>query len=64
MIIPVKKPYIVTITEDEAHWDNKETCIIEAKLFIYAENIEEACKRARDYFGMGVKIDVTKCKRG
>ena len=61
MIIPIKKPYIVTIKEDEV---NKETCILQAKLLIYADNIEDACKRARNYFGMGIKIDVTKCERG
>ena len=64
MIIPVKKPYIVTIKEDQVNWEDKETCILQAKLLIYAENIEDACQRARNYFGMGIKIDVIKCERG
>ena len=64
MIISVKKPYIVTIKEDQTNWEDKETSILQAKLLIYAKDIEEACQRARNYFGMGVKIDVTKCKRG
>ncbi len=64
MIIPVNKPYIVTIEEDWTNWKNKDISILQAKLLIYAENIEDACQRARNYFGMGIKIDVTKCERG
>ena len=64
MIIPVKKPYTVTIQEDQTNWEYKETYILQAELLIYAENIEDACQRARNYFGMGVKVDVIKCERG
>lgn len=64
MRIPVKKPYIVTIEEDHTNWEEKETYILQAKLLIYAETLEEACQRARNYFGMGIKIDVIKCERG
>ena len=64
MIIPVKKPYTVTIQEDQTNWEYKETYILQAELLIYAENIEDACQRARNYFGMGIKVDVIKCERG
>ena len=59
MKLPLDKVYRVTL--EETYKDNSIT-IVQAILDIRAPDMETACTKARDYWGMGMTITITKCE--
>lgn len=62
MTLSRDKLFEVEGQEIDPDFDNKIT-IKHIKFLIWAPDIITACKIAEDYFGMGIRIVVTKCKQ-
>ena len=59
MIIPPKRPYLVTIEEP---YDGQDIRVKHAEFIVNASTIQEACNEMELYFGMGIKIKILKCE--
>ena len=57
-ILPDKK-YRVTIEQADRDCD---IIIVQATMDVYAQDMEDACKAIKMYFGMGIKITILKCE--
>lgn len=59
MIIPPKRPHLVVLEEQ---CDDQYIRIKRAEMIVQASDIKEACEEVEKYFGMGIKIIITKCE--
>ena len=59
MIIKPKKPYLVSVEEQ---MEDQEILVRNADMLVYASSMQEACDRVEEYFGMGIKLTIIRCK--
>lgn len=52
---------IYRVTLEETYKED-DIVIVQAIMDVHAQNMEDACKAIRNYFGMGIKITILKCE--